>query len=297
MNRLRLDTERPLREAVPDALRRLTDAIGQGIANESADFDEAIHGARTSLKKLRALLRLLGSTLSPEAFRDLDHQVRDFARQLGGVRDAAVMLATFRQIRDDAALYLKQTATLAIDTALRRQYEQALRTRDPARLHETLVPQFGRLRQAIAALDTSGLDQGRIVEAVEQVYRDGLHGYRSAQTDPDDERSHAWRKSVKYLWYQLQLLAPPACKPLKRLCRKLDHLGDTLGRAHDLVVLSAYLHHHGLLRDPTHEAIVQGLISGRQHALVEDALAQANDVYGARPGAFADWLRQSLNDA
>ncbi len=294
MSHLRLDPGKPLPDQVNDALRRLTHHLGQGVSGESPDFDQAIHASRTSLKKLRALLRLLRPTLPDEAFREQDQQVRDFGRQLCGVRDAAVMLATFREIHDEAAAYLKQAATASIEHALDRHYREALEAQDSARLRDRLTPQFRRLEQALHALKPAGFDQARMIDAVEQVYRDGLHGYHSAQIDANDEKSHAWRKDVKYLWYQLLLFAAPRRKRIKHFCKKLDRLGEALGRAHDLFVLSEYLHRHGLLHDPVHEAIMQGLIAGRRHGLVDDALRQAKDIYRMKPAKFADWLSQSL---
>lgn len=297
MNRLQLDPERALPAQVADALCDLTRRVGAGIAGGDGDYDRAIHDSRTSLKKLRALLRLLRPALPPETFRDEDHRVRDFGRQLCGVRDAAVMLATFRELKESAAGYLKQTVTAPVEHALERNYLEAQKARDSGPTAATLAPQFQRLERSLLALEPAAFDADMLIDAIRRVYRDGLHGYRSMQSDLDAERSHAWRKDVKYLWYQLQSVATPGRKSIRQLCKKLDKLGDTLGREHDLVVLEEYLAHHGLFRDPAHEAVLRGLIDARRRALVDDALRHAADIYTRKPAAFAHWLRDALATA
>lgn len=294
MNRLILDTDRALSEQVNDALRRLTAKVARCIAAEASDFDEGIHDARTSLKKLRALLRLLRPALASDLFRDEDQRVRDFARQLGGVRDAAVMLSTFEEIRQDAVPYLKQPAIASIEAALKRNYEDAQRAQTPQWSHDTLHPQFERMEKSLLALKPAGFDRNLMLAGLEQVYRDGYHGYRATRAEPDEEHGHAWRKDVKYLWYQLQLFATPERDDIAHYCKKLDRLADTLGHEHDLAVLAQHLARHELFRDAAHEAILRGLIGAAQKRLIDDALRQGKKVYRNKPGEFGDWLRQSL---
>ena len=43
---------------------------------------------------------------------------------------------------------------------------------------------------------------------LKRVYRNGRDAFAVAQDDPSQEHLHEWRKQVKYLWHQLQVLQP-----------------------------------------------------------------------------------------
>ena len=79
------------------------------------------------------------------------------------------------------------------------------------------------------------------------LYREGLgRTYRRARQlgkkairKPSCERMHEWRKWVKYLNYQLELLA--SGEALERTRRDLTRLGRLLGRHHDLSLVTEML--------------------------------------------------------
>jgi CHAD domain-containing protein len=299
MNVLLLDPGKPLPEELNLRIKQLTDYVRQGVVatEESADFDKAIHGARTSMKKLRALLRLLQPALAPESFREKDRRIRDFARQIGGVRDALVMRRTFIQLKQDASVYLKVAALAPLEKALDHNYAEAQETQHATRQAGTLTPQFKRLEESLLGIAPPDYGEATLVEAVRQVYRAGYRGLRRCRQDTlNSELIHQWRKDVKYLWYQMQMLPAPDNKQVKRLCKKLDRLSDTLGLEHDLDVLSEFLHGRDLLRDETHAALFDGLLAARQRVLVDEALREGKAVFKAKPRQFADWLLQVLKE-
>jgi adenylate cyclase len=77
-----------------------------------------------------------------------------------------------------------------------------------------------------------GLERGILA-----TYGQGRRGLRRASDDATDEHLHAWRKAVKYLWYQMQLVHEAAPSVLEPLVDALDELSVTLGHDHDLAVL------------------------------------------------------------
>src|SRR3954453_7178467 len=91
------------RETVPDGLRRIArERIENALAELRGETDsspeEAIHEARKDMKKLRAVLRLARDELGDDVYRRENACFRDAARKLSGVRDADVMLATFKGV-------------------------------------------------------------------------------------------------------------------------------------------------------------------------------------------------------
>jgi adenylate cyclase len=76
-----------------------------------------------------------------------------------------------------------------------------------------------------------------IGDGLRETYRLGRKRLRRARHQPTDARLHEWRKSVKYLWYQMRLLEGAAPSAIGPLVERLDDLADALGDDHDIAVL------------------------------------------------------------
>jgi CHAD domain-containing protein len=63
----------------------------------------------------------------------------------------------------------------------------------------------------------------------------------AAKESSDAERLHSWRKQVKYLWHQLQILEPSRPGKIGKLAQRCHELGEILGEDHDLAVLRCKL--------------------------------------------------------
>src|SRR5689334_5472818 len=82
---------RVLREQVGSALGRLRDPGERGL-------DTAVHEARKSCKRLRAVYRLVRPALPASRYQSLDRSVRDAAREISGARDAAALVQMFSDL-------------------------------------------------------------------------------------------------------------------------------------------------------------------------------------------------------
>jgi hypothetical protein len=130
-----------------------------------------------------------------------------------------------------------------------------------------------------AALDGRALTWDVLEAGLEDSYAGGRAAMRAAYARPDDEAFHAWRKRVKDLWYQTQLIVDACEPPLAALAGMLADLGDRLGDDHDLAVLAAQPAAHGLpgLADR---------IADRRRSLRHDAWILGQQVHAERPRAF-----------
>lgn len=114
------------------------------------------------------------------------------------------------------------------------------------------------------------------------VYRQGRKALNRANQKPSDSAFHEWRKQVKYLRYQVQLLRLIRRRPLVALERELHILSDCLGDAHDLAVLREKLTIKGL-------ALQRGLLvklDRKQVTLQRKALRVGVRIYAKTPGMF-----------
>src|SRR5689334_14278160 len=90
----RLNSRRP----VPDQLRRIVRdelaAAADALGSDAPDQD-AIHEARKSVKKVRAILRLLEDPLGKD-YREANDRLRVAARALASLRDADAALVSLQ---------------------------------------------------------------------------------------------------------------------------------------------------------------------------------------------------------
>jgi len=237
------DTHRLADEELTAAIDRLGD-LGQ-------PADLRVHGARKSIKRVRALLRLVRAAMPASRFREHNAALRDAARGLSAARDAAVALATFDALIPEPDVLL---GAVRADLLARRDDPGAHNPLaqggpDPALL-QTAAQALSVARPALLA-DLGPLDWDVLAAGLRDSYGGGRAAMQAAlaghdgelgdlgQLGHDDEAFHDWRKRAKDLWYQCQLLRDACPELLGALEGMLADLGELLGEDHDLAVLQA----------------------------------------------------------
>jgi CHAD domain-containing protein len=280
----------------------------------------AVHETRKSLKRLRALVRLLEGELGEEVFAREDGILHDAGLRLAGARDAEVMLITLDALIAEHPRKLGRRAGVAklrgrlADERRRASSEAA---GDAAGRGEVL----GELRALRNRVEEWSFPHREGIRTVEPgllaIYREGAHRRRRAVRGkgPKGEAMHQWRKRVKDLRYAAEMLNrrdPHAGKgrqrgkqtgagsdEIRRLARRADELGELLGDEHDLAVLAAALrdgHSHAggraleVGRGTSKELL--RLIAKRRRRLRKRTLAKGERLYRRRPKRFVRRFRE-----
>ena len=262
-------------ERLGGGLRRM--AIGQldfAIAllagdTEVSSFATAVHETRKSLKRLRALMRLIEHELSETAFAREDAVLRNAGLRLAGARDSEVMVSTLdgllerhpgKLARRSGVVRLRARLVAERDIAAERALGDAA-----ARLE--VLDELRALRDRVADWrlpDREGIETVEL--GLERLYRQGRRRYRLAARGKGDvgRAMHRWRKRVKDLRYAAEMLdrKHPAggegaeggglhrgkrrrhqkqAESLRRLARGADELAELLGEEHDLGLLAERL--------------------------------------------------------
>jgi CHAD domain-containing protein len=276
-------------EPIPHGIRRvvceqLDMAIERLDGRTREDHPEAVHEARKSLKRLRAVVRLARAELGDDVYRRENATFRDTGRRLADTRDAQVLVETLDKLVDDdpaAARDLRQ-----LREALVRRRDALNRRSDSGSSEEVVL----ELRQARERIDEWPLEEegfAALAPGLKRIYRRGRRALKIAHGDPSDEHLHELRKRVKDLWHASQLLRPAAPKRMKALAKGLHALSDRLGDDHDLAVLLAWARRH-----PEHVgangtlATLAELVTTRRARLRADALRRAEPIYARKPRAF-----------
>ncbi|MEN6625737.1 MAG: CHAD domain-containing protein [Candidatus Sumerlaeia bacterium] len=213
------------------------------VADASKDLTRAVHELRRICKELRALWRIVRPLVGEETFSRENLRLRDAARGMAGARDAVVMLDTLERMRRCRRGRAARAEWREAATALREQVARAHgESLAPASV-ESLEPAFTGMLEAVRAThdELQKIQPGESgitwQPGVEQVYRQGRKRMKQAYASGVDADFHNWRKSTKYLFYQLRLLERmKLARPGKRV-KALNSLEKLLGRDHDLVLL------------------------------------------------------------
>jgi CYTH domain-containing protein/CHAD domain-containing protein len=280
--RLQDEVRRVATERLDGAIEHLALALADPERN---DLEVAVHEARKRCKWSRGLARLVRPSLGDD-FRWFDQTVRDAANQLSALRDAHAIVATF-----DALLATEPDDPVLSDARRRQAEISAAATRAAAASgDERVATALTMLADARAASSRWKIRRpaDTIEDGIAATYRRGRSALRRVRADPTDEHLHEWRKAVKYLWYQMQLLHAAAPSVLGPLADELDVLAETLGNDHDVAVLVALLDAGpGDYGTPSEIAHIRELARRRQSELRSTAVRAGATIYAESSSAFA----------
>ena len=243
--------------------------------------DEDVHSARKSLKKARAMLRLLRPAIGDRAYRRENALLRDTARPLSGVRDAKVLLQTLERLEHRLRAPGSPRPAEELHRILCR--ERTDLRRELLRGSKPLIGELKALREARrrASRWRVGHKGWSILGAgLARVYGQARRALCLAESNPAAGTLHEWRKQTKYLWHQLQVLEPLGAS-VAGLAQRAHGIADALGEDHDLWVLRARIATGGPARADRRRLL--SLIDRRSTRLRAQALALGRQLY-ADPG-------------
>lgn len=192
---------------------------------------ERVHDARTRIKHLRSLMRLVEPSFP--GFETENAAARDAARVLSPLRDAAVLEQTLGRLVE-ANKELPGAADLgrAIDDLIP----------GPARQQDKLTTFAHETLQILDRVADWRLEEGRLsvlADGAARAYKSGRQAMDRAGESPTAEAFHEWRKQVKHQIYALGFMRELPGVPTDRL-KPLKSLADLLGLHHDFDVFIAF---------------------------------------------------------
>jgi CHAD domain-containing protein len=280
----------PLRHGLLRSAKGLINSVTTH-SEESEDDEEVLHRFRTTIKRLRAWLRLIRPAVGSAFFDRENQRLRIAARLLSGTRDSEVARETLKALPVSHQPIPIREAMNAVLPGLEKRGERAKGHKAnvnevKARLEQTL--------QSFRHLQLPGTDQEIIKAGIRVVYKQGRRRMKEAIRTGEDSAYHRWRIRAKHLYYDLQFLEPVWPKQLHRMLSRLSKLQDRLGLDHDLIVLRAEL-------TKTPDAFggkeaVQRIVScldRQSHELRRAAEPLGRKIWRQKPGRFSRRLKRS----
>jgi len=220
-----------------DLIRIMNDQIDIALSHlekeSDNDFDESVHEVRKCIKRIRAVLRLVRDDIGKQKYRKENFFFRDINRNMSELRSINVNIETLVKLNSDESAGYKALIDHFIELKEKIIYKLCLEDDRLGNVVKMLKKGEKRTDQIlIKNKDFEILFLGLI-----RVFNQCLRSMILAKKEPSNANLHEWRKKVKYLYYQFQVLEPVLPEELVIYTPKLDDLADYLGEDHDLAEL------------------------------------------------------------
>lgn len=269
-------------------LKRIArEQLDSGIAElegrgEERDLGKRVHEARKSLKKARAVVRMLRREVGEDFYKAENRRMRDTGRMLAPVRDADVVLETLL-----SGLGTTAPERLAGVLRARREHERERLEGDPE-LIDRAREAFAETRGRIDAWPIDRADSRIFTKSVKRTYKRGRKAFAEAYENPDPEAFHELRKRVKYLWYYARILRGSGDGEITTLEDWADEAADLLGLDHDLAVLGETIDELGRSATNADEReALRTAIEQRRLMIERRALPLLRRLFAEAPSSFA----------
>ncbi|MEM9020575.1 MAG: CHAD domain-containing protein [Planctomycetota bacterium] len=242
-----------------------------------------IHRVRVNLKRVRAYWRLMRFALGREAEQAGSVRCAQAAGLLSEARDHVVMLGTLARLKGKAEVKSVESIDTAHFDAATKQVVSEDDGPHPAELIDwvRLAGLLDDEQSAWAQLMDRPIVDDDIRRGLDRTCRKARRGYKRAKKSPDAQTMHGWRKWVKRLRYQLELIGPDSVRVIARL----DKLGECLGQFQDLAVLDRRMRQaEGM--DKAHRKRMRKTIQARQAKLLKKSLKAGKKLFKGKSVAL-----------
>jgi len=243
---------------------------------------EAVHGYRKTMKRWRALLRLLEPFLGEDGAR-LQQEARDLARELAGARDFQAALDALADVANaETGLSPTSFASMRHRIETNRTAAEAIALTDTMRARLSAAVE-GAAR-AVAAWPLGHIGFPQIASELARTYRQARRAIPKDWAAATGEDIHDLRKRVVAHRYQMEFIEPLWPRLTKVWVSEAQRLRDQLGAHHDLETLKGLTASRQPLA-PWRSRLLPA-IAARQQVHVTAARRLSGRLFAERPAAF-----------
>lgn len=265
-------------QAVADAKRAVVD-VDHGSA-------AAVHDARKSLRRARAVLSMISGALPKSERRAVRRALQEARRSLSTVRDHAVAPETLGALTlgDDE----RDTAKRVLDNAA----EAIPANSEIKQLLAEAATRAAAQAEALQAALPPELAWSTVRDGIAEVYGDARRARRLAKHSK--QWFHTWRRRSKELVYQLDLISEHAGARTLAIRAELDSITDALGPAVDLIMLREFVDTHAAAIGGGDIDDLQGELDDQLDALMKDTRKAAGDAFEQKAKKFGRRLDKAV---
>ena len=210
--------------------------------NASETTVESTHQTRKKLKFFRAFVKLLKPFHSTEKLKQVNIQLRDFGRHFSDLRDAHVRDLMIEEFRNEPSFSQSLLELQSFDKQNKNeiiQIESGLFEPQNRFLHFAKELEQSKLLKNY--MNISNPEPEVVLDSLRDSFQKSAIAYQIAFESNDPGQMHEWRKRLKDVQYQFELILKSLSKPLHESYNSVDELCDHLGRYNDLDMFYQWL--------------------------------------------------------
>src|SRR5262245_27476761 len=200
----------PLRKSLRRIVRNQMDAVLEALTPApKGPRDEVVHEVRKSLKKVRAVLRLVRPVIGEKVYRRESTCFRDAGRPLTEVRDARILTETLDKLLEHFQEHIAGRSFADVRKAL-RDHLHAVRKRvlDEHNTFAVVAETVSQARERVKGWTDVPDKWSSVGAGLQDTCRQARAAFRDAAAGPSVANLPEWRKQVKYLRSRLEVWRP-----------------------------------------------------------------------------------------
>ncbi len=254
----------------------------QALTDPELSDAKAVHELRKTLKRWRALLRLLARPLSEQA-EQLRSEARELMRAVAGARDAQSALDALADLRK-ADLPFSPTSIETIHARLTEMRDAAEATSFTKTMRNRLERYLDYATLSLERWPLSAIDFDIVTDGLTSTYRRARQLVPETWLDSEAEHLHDLRRRVVEHRHQMDLIEPLWPRLGRVWAEEAQRLRTQLGSCQDLAVLADFTAPHQPLAP--WRSRLSPLIEARRSAHLKTAARLAGRLFAEKPKAF-----------
>jgi hypothetical protein len=275
-----------LRLAMIHAFEAAAQGARDAVATSDHDTAQAVHAARKSLRRARAVLGLVAQALPKSERRAVRTALQEARRALSSVRDHAVAPETL------ALLPLDEEDRAVADRVIANAAQALPAAAEIKQLLAESAARAAAQAEALQAALPHDVDWDVVVGGLADTYGEARHASRAAKRSKS--WFHTWRRRSKELVYQLELVAGHAGPRLAAIHSELAGVTDTLSGPVDLIMLREFVATHDQGIAPEAIDHLRDTIDRHLDDLMKSARKAARDAFHLKPRKLEKRITKSV---
>ena len=254
----------------------------QALTDPELSDPETVHEVRKTLKRWRALMRLLARPLGEQADQ-MRSEARELMRAIAGARDAQSALDALNDLRKvdrpispTSIETIRARLTKMRDAAEAKSFTKAMRDRLSRYLDYATL--------SLERWPLKAIDFDIVTDGLTSTYRRARQLVPDTWSDSEAEHLHDLRRRVVEHRHQMDIIEPLWPRLGKVWAEEAQRLRNQLGSCQDLAVLAELTAPHQPLA-PWRSRLAP-LISARRDAHLKSAARLAGRLFAEKPKAF-----------
>jgi CHAD domain-containing protein len=244
--------------------------------------EKSVHDVRVLMKKSKALLKLLKDQIDDTVFKREYAAYREVGRKMRYWRETSVQRKILKGFKKKKPGIFKDLAGMTLITNLLGKTEKGEIIESASKDNtDSIVILLKKAIFRLRFINLNNLDPVMMLKQLELTYLAAGKRFLIARNDSKPGNLHNLRKKTKDLLYQLTFFRAMKPKAIKSMEKKIDSIGQYLGKYNDLAVLIETIGYqfsaHGNNPDSLDELIVD--IRNEQDRYLSKVWPEASKIF------------------